>query len=282
MTAPVEQDFVSVDERIATFDNDGTLWTEQPVYFQVAFPARSRQGAGAATSLQKRSGSRRFLSSVASSINEEWRKRSKAEPQPSQHAAGRYDARGDIGALGSAAPLQTVQAQRPTGAGRPRPNILVIFGDDIGQTNISAYSLRPDGLPHAEHRPHRQRGHDVHRLLRRAELHGGAVVVHHRACTLRTGLSKVGIPGATVGLQASDATIAELLKPLGYATGQFGKNHLGDRNEYLPTVTASTSSSATSTTSMPRRTPRTVSIRATRSSGRSSGRAACCAARLRS
>jgi arylsulfatase A-like enzyme len=55
-------------------------------------------------------------------------------------------------------------------------------------------------------------------------------------CTLRTGLSKVGIPGATAGLQARDATLAELLKPLGYATGQFGKNHLGDRNEFLPTV----------------------------------------------
>jgi arylsulfatase len=55
-------------------------------------------------------------------------------------------------------------------------------------------------------------------------------------CTLRTGLSKVGIPGSTVGLQARDATLAELLKPLGYTTGQFGKNHLGDRNEFLPTV----------------------------------------------
>ena len=52
----------------------------------------------------------------------------------------------------------------------------------------------------------------------------------------RTGLSKVGIPGAPVGLQAEDATIAELLKPLGYATGQFGKNHLGDLNKFLPTV----------------------------------------------
>jgi arylsulfatase A-like enzyme len=52
----------------------------------------------------------------------------------------------------------------------------------------------------------------------------------------RTGLSKVGLPGATVGLQAEDPTIAELLKNHGYATGQFGKNHLGDRNEYLPTV----------------------------------------------
>ena len=53
---------------------------------------------------------------------------------------------------------------------------------------------------------------------------------------IRTGLTKVGMPGATVGLQKEDPTIAELLKPLGYATGQFGKNHLGDRNEYLPTV----------------------------------------------
>ena len=55
-------------------------------------------------------------------------------------------------------------------------------------------------------------------------------------CTLRTGLSKVGIPGATAGLQTRDVTLAELLKPLGYATGQFGKNHLADRNEFLPTV----------------------------------------------
>src|ERR1700742_1005521 len=53
---------------------------------------------------------------------------------------------------------------------------------------------------------------------------------------LRTGLTKVGMPGATVGLQAEDPTIAECLKPLGYATGQFGKNHLGDLNKYLPTA----------------------------------------------
>ena len=53
---------------------------------------------------------------------------------------------------------------------------------------------------------------------------------------IRTGLTKVGMPGAAVGLSAEDPTIAELLKPLGYATGQFGKNHLGDKNEYLPTV----------------------------------------------
>ncbi len=55
-------------------------------------------------------------------------------------------------------------------------------------------------------------------------------------CPLRTGLSKVGIPGAPVGIQRVDCTIAQAIKPLGYSTGQFGKNHLGDRNEYLPTV----------------------------------------------
>jgi arylsulfatase len=54
--------------------------------------------------------------------------------------------------------------------------------------------------------------------------------------TIRTGLTKVGMPGARVGIQKEDPTIADLLKPLGYATGQFGKNHLGDRNEFLPTV----------------------------------------------
>ena len=72
--------------------------------------------------------------------------------------------------------------------------------------------------------------------LCRAELHrrpGSFITGQHG---LRTGLTKVGLPGATLGLQKEDPTIAELLKPLGYATGQFGKNHLGDRNEFLPTV----------------------------------------------
>ena len=64
---------------------------------------------------------------------------------------------------------------------------------------------------------------------------GRASFITGQSC-FRTGLSKVGVPGATVGLKAEDPTIAELLKSEGYATGQFGKNHLGDRNEYLPTV----------------------------------------------
>jgi arylsulfatase len=117
-----------------------------------------------------------------------------------------------------------------------RPNILVIFGDDIGQTNISAYA-------------HGVVGYKTPNIDRIA--HEGMMFTDYYAensCTAgrssfitgqtpkRTGLSKVGIPGAPLGLQARDVTIAQALKTLGYATGQFGKNHLGDRNEFLPTV----------------------------------------------
>ena len=77
---------------------------------------------------------------------------------------------------------------------------------------------------------------DVHRSLRAAILHGGTRGLHHRPICFRTGLLKVGLPGAKEGLSEKDPTIAELLKPQGYVTGQFGKNHLGDRNEFLPTV----------------------------------------------
>jgi arylsulfatase len=117
-----------------------------------------------------------------------------------------------------------------------KPNILVIFGDDIGQTNLSAYSMGLMGY----------RTPLIDRIAREGMIFtdyyaeqsctAGRSSFITGQCTLRTGLSKVGVPAATVGLQKEDPTIAELLKPLGYATGQFGKNHLGDRNEYLPTV----------------------------------------------
>lgn len=117
-----------------------------------------------------------------------------------------------------------------------KPNILVIWGDDIGITNLSCYS---DGLMG-------YRTPNIDRIanegMRFTDSYGEQSCTAGRASFItgqsgyRTGLTKVGIPGATVGLQAKDPTIAELLKPHGYATGQFGKNHLGDRNEYLPTV----------------------------------------------
>jgi arylsulfatase len=117
-----------------------------------------------------------------------------------------------------------------------KPNILVIFGDDIGQSDISAYTFGLMGFKTV----------NIDRIA-----HEGGMFTDYYAensCTagrssfitgqtpLRTGLSKVGAPGAPIGLQKGDITIAQALKPLGYATGQFGKNHLGDRDEYLPTA----------------------------------------------
>jgi arylsulfatase A-like enzyme len=117
-----------------------------------------------------------------------------------------------------------------------QPNILVIWGDDIGITNLSCYS---DGLMG-------YRTPNIDRIaaegMRFTDSYGEQSCTAGRSSfvtgqsVFRTGLSKVGVPGADVGLQAETPTIAELLKPLGYATGQFGKNHLGDLNKYLPTV----------------------------------------------
>ena len=118
----------------------------------------------------------------------------------------------------------------PAVAADKKPNIVIIWGDDIGQSNISAYS-------------HGVMGYKTPNIDRIAK--EGMMFTDYYAeqsCTagrasfitgqsgLRTGLTKVGLPGATVGLQKEDPTIAELLKAHGYATGQFGKNHLGDRN----------------------------------------------------
>ncbi|WP_319024698.1 arylsulfatase [Microbulbifer hainanensis] len=116
-----------------------------------------------------------------------------------------------------------------------KPNILIIWGDDVGMWNISAY-----------HRG--MMGGSTPNIDRIAE--DGMIFMDHYAqasCTagraafitgqypIRTGLSTVGLPGAKEGLMEKDPTLAEMLKPYGYATGQFGKNHLGDRDEHLPT-----------------------------------------------
>src|SRR5262249_8166269 len=117
-----------------------------------------------------------------------------------------------------------------------KPNILVIWGDDIGITNLSCYS---DGIMG-------YRTPNIDRLAREGmkftDCYGEQSCTAGRSAFItgqsvyRTGLSKVGMPGATQGLQPEDPTIAELLKPLGYATGQFGQNHPGDRNQDPPTV----------------------------------------------
>ena len=117
-----------------------------------------------------------------------------------------------------------------------KPNILVIWGDDIGISNLSCYSHGLMGY----HTP------NIDRLAKEGMMFTDSY--GEQSCTAgrssfitgqsvyRTGLSKVGIPGAKAGLQPQTVTIAELLKNQGYVTGQFGKNHLGDRNEYLPTL----------------------------------------------
>jgi arylsulfatase len=117
-----------------------------------------------------------------------------------------------------------------------KPNMLILWGDDIGIWNVSHFSRGSMGY----------RTPNIDRVAEEGvtftDYYAQQSCTAGRACfitgqnPIRTGLTKVGMPGATIGLQAEDPTIAELLKPLGYATGQFGKNHLGDRNEYLPTV----------------------------------------------
>src|SRR4249920_1539887 len=129
------------------------------------------------------------------------------------------------------APATAASAQ-PTS----KPNILVIMADDIGYWNISAYNRGMMGY----------RTPNIDRIATE-----GAIFTDYygqQSCTagraafitgqspMRTGLLKVGLPGAKEGLSDKDPTLAELLKPQGYMTGQFGKNHLGDRNEFLPTV----------------------------------------------
>jgi arylsulfatase len=134
---------------------------------------------------------------------------------------------------------QVAQAQQPQQPAAPsgrKPNILVIWGDDIGLANISAYShgLMGYQTPNID-RIGREGMMFLDYYAEQSCTAGRASFITGQA-GLRTGLTKVGVPGVKVGLQARDATIAELLKPQGYATGQFGKNHLGDRNEFLPTV----------------------------------------------
>lgn len=117
-----------------------------------------------------------------------------------------------------------------------KPNILVIFGDDIGQSNISAYSRGLMGFttPNID-RIGNEGGVFVQYYGQQSCTAGRAAFITGQ-CPFRTGLTKVGLPGAPVGLQAQDPTIADFLKPLGYMCGQFGKNHLGDADKYLPTA----------------------------------------------
>jgi arylsulfatase len=145
-----------------------------------------------------------------------------------------------LSVLGMAAGLvlaaSTVPAPALAQTPEKQPNIVIIWGDDIGQSDVSAYSRGLMGF----------KTPNIDRVAKEGVMFTDYYA--EQSCTagrasfitgqsgLRTGNTKVGMPGAAQGLQARDVTIAELLKSRGYATGQFGKNHLGDRNEFLPTV----------------------------------------------
>src|SRR5580693_1170036 len=117
-----------------------------------------------------------------------------------------------------------------------QPNILILWGDDIGMWNISHYSRGMMGYQTPNIDRVANEGVTFTDWYGQQSCTAGRAAFITGQNPLRTGLTKVGMPGATLGLQPEDPTIAEMLKPLGYATGQFGKNHLGDRNEFLPTV----------------------------------------------
>lgn len=144
-----------------------------------------------------------------------------------------------VGGILAAAAMTTAAVAPVKAAEAPRqekqPNILVIWGDDIGMWNVGAYTHGMMG-----------RTPNIDSIAKQ-----GAIFTDHygqASCTagrsafmtgqipLRTGMTTIGIPGSKLGLQKEDPTLAEVLKSQGYATAQFGKNHLGDRNEFLPTV----------------------------------------------
>ena len=161
-------------------------------------------------------------------------------PSTSRRSVMKAAIAGAAGGLlsGSVAAAQDDASPEPAiqGNGSERPNILVIMPDDIGYWNTSAYNMGMMGY----------RTPNIDRIAQEGALFTDAY--GEQSCTagraafitgqspLRTGLLSIGLPGEDQGLHEDDPTLADLLKPQGYATGQFGKNHLGDLNKYLPTV----------------------------------------------
>ncbi len=117
-----------------------------------------------------------------------------------------------------------------------KPNILFIMGDDIGWYNVSAYNLGVMGYKTPNIDSIARDGALFTDWYAQQSCTAGRAAFLTGQSPIRTGLTKVGLPGAELGLSADDPCIAQVLKAQGYATGQFGKNHLGDRDEHLPTM----------------------------------------------
>ncbi len=130
----------------------------------------------------------------------------------------------------------TTTAPAPAPAEQKKPNIVIIWGDDIGQSNVSAYSKGFMGYKTPNIDRVANEGVIFTDYYAEQSCTAGRSAFITGQSVFRTGLSKVGLPGADLGLRKEDPTIAELLKAQGYATGQFGKNHLGDKDEFLPTA----------------------------------------------
>lgn len=131
---------------------------------------------------------------------------------------------------------ETRAVKEKTMSATNKPNILVIWGDDIGCWNLSCYSRGMMGYQTPNIDRIANEGMIFTDCYGEQSCTAGRSAFITGQSVFRTGLSKVGMPGANLGMRAEDPTIAELLKPLGYATGQFGKNHLGDKDEHLPTM----------------------------------------------
>ena len=141
-----------------------------------------------------------------------------------------------LGVLAGTAWADDKKAATQTPSEQKKPNIVIIWGDDIGQTNVSAYSKGVMGYKTPNIDRVANEGVIFTDYYAEQSCTAGRSAFITGQSVFRTGLSKVGLPGADLGLRKEDPTIAELLKAQGYATGQFGKNHLGDKDEFLPTA----------------------------------------------
>jgi arylsulfatase len=137
---------------------------------------------------------------------------------------------------GAAQPAAAQQRPGTPARATKQPNILIIWGDDIGWFNPSCYNSGAMGYQTPNIDRIAKEGCRFTDWYGQQSCTAGRAAFVTGQSPIRTGLTKVGLPGSNLGLQPEDPTIAELLKPLGYTCGQFGKNHLGDRNEFLPTV----------------------------------------------
>jgi arylsulfatase A-like enzyme len=159
-----------------------------------------------------------------------------SETRPTKHRGAGASGWIFIAAMCSLLSLVSVTtAGVPQATPTRKPNIVVIFGDDIGVWNLSAYHRGMMGGKTPNLDKLAQQGALFTDYYSQNSCTAGRAAFLTGQSPLRTGLLKVGLPGARQGLQDKDPTIAEVLKMQGYASAQVGKNHLGDRNEYLPT-----------------------------------------------